>query len=219
MTQDEVDKYCESVPYNPNGRGGKRKPRYGVGINDLPHVTKIKDEFGKTRTHSGYVQWWSLLARCYCERELSKCPTYRDVLVCDDWLKASNFVAWQKTQYREEGWQLDKDLISIGNRVYSPDTCLYVPSWLNSFTLNRSSDRGEFLIGCCWNKQSKKYHANCNHPLHNSQGYLGLFDTELEAHLAWRERKLNIALELKPQMDIIDIRVYPNVVTIITNAR
>jgi len=68
VNQKEVDEFCEGVPYNPNGRGGRRKPKYGVGINDLPHITQFTDVDGKTRMHSGYNQWCSMIGRCYSDK-------------------------------------------------------------------------------------------------------------------------------------------------------
>ena len=49
--------------------------------------------------------------------------------------------------------------------------------------------------------------------------HLGLFKTPEAAHLAWKARKLELALELKPKMDEIDLRIYPRIVEIINNAK
>lgn len=218
FTQEEVDRYCESVPFDFNGRC-KRKPIHGVGINDLPHQTKLTDENGKTRRHSGYRLWNSILDRGYSENFKLKSPTYTDVTVCKEWFLASNFVTWCKMQRKDDGWQLDKDLLVIGNRVYSPETCLFVPPWLNTFTATQKKRRGDYLIGTSWHKPSKKYITHCCNPLTGEQEHLGLFTSEIEAHLVWRKRKLEHALTLKPKMDEIDIRIYPNVVEIISTAK
>jgi len=218
MTQQEIDSYCESVPYIVGAFCGKRKLKYGVGINDLPHITQFMGNDGKVVKHCGYSQWGSVLTRCYCEKYKLRQPTYVGVTVCDEWLYASNFVAWQKTQYREEGWVLDKDLLVVGNKTYSPETCIYMPQRLNTFTVDCGSARGQFLIGVSWHNARQKYVAQCKNPTSRKLEYLGLFTSELEAHVAWRKRKLEIALELKPKMDGIDLRVYPNIVSIISNA-
>lgn len=219
MTQDEVDKYCESVPAINIATRGVIRLNEGVGLNDLPHATRFIDEQGKIRTHSGYRQWSDMLIRCYSEKSRFRHPTYADVTVCDEWLKASNFVAWQKTQYREEGWQLDKDLLVVRNKVYSPETCMYIPRWLNVFTSDGGAARGKYLIGVSYHKISKKLVAQCRNPVSGRTEYLGLFEDEMEAHLAWRKRKLEHALTLKPEMDAIDLRIYPNVLIIIKFAR
>jgi len=74
------------------------------------------------------------------------------------------------------------------------------------------------LIGVSRNRHSS-YLARCSNLSTGKDEVLGFFNSELEAHLAWRKRKLELALELKPKMNKIDLRIYPNVVTVITNAR
>lgn len=105
-------------------------------------------------------------------------------------------------------WQLDKDLLFKGNKVYSPDTCLLVPRWLNNFVTENDSDRGEYMIGVCWNKSVGKFQSQVN----NGTGkpvFLGLFTDELSAHLAWKIAKLNLVEEMKSNLDAIDKRIYP----------
>jgi hypothetical protein len=89
--------------------------------------------------------------------------------MCADWLRASNFVAWKKTQYQEVDWALDKDLLVVGNKVYSPETCIYVPQWLNNFTTFRFASRGEYSIGVHLNKRLDKYQSTCQNPISNNQ--------------------------------------------------
>lgn len=218
MTQDEVDKHCESVPANTQ-RLIDRKLKFGVGLNDLSHITRLNDTEGKSRRHSGYNQWSSLLSRCYNSKELARNPSYKNVVVCKEWLSASKFIVWQKTQYREVGWNLDKDLLVVGNKIYSPEVCIYVPAWLNCFITDSKAARGGCLVGVCWNKRLAKYGSYCNNLFKGKRDFLGYFHSEFEAHLAWRKCKLNIALSLKTKMDIIDLRIYPNVITIIENTR
>lgn len=54
-----------------------------------------------------------------------------------------------------------------------------------------------------------------HNPYTKKNDNLGYFDNELDAHSAWLTRKLEIALDLKPEMDEIDLRIYLNVVEII----
>lgn len=57
-------------------------------------------------------------------------PTYEGCTVCDEWLYFSNFKKWFDENYIE-GFQLDKDIIIRGNKVYSPQTCCFVPKEIN----------------------------------------------------------------------------------------
>lgn len=147
----------------------------------------------------------------------NKRPTYINVKVCDEWLIFSNFREWW-IEHHIDGYQLDKDLLVPNNMTYSPDTCVYVPRWLNIFIIDSGASRGQHKIGVHLCKRNKLYSAQCNGSKIKSRSWLGYFNTENEAYNAWLNRKLEIALELKPEMDEIDLRIYPNVVDIIKSA-
>lgn len=182
------------------------KPRlvHGVGINDADYVTEKKETIGYVNGKQKqklvwicpyYRAWMSMLSRCYSTKYQERNPTYKGCSVSDDWLTFSVFKNWMDAQ-DWEGRQLDKDLLSEGNKVYSPDTCVFVTPMVNNFTIDRGAARGEWLIGVYWNKGAGKFVARCNNPLTKKQEHLGLFNSELEAHEAWRKRKLELAYEL-----------------------
>ena len=191
----------------------RRKPVHGVGINDAPYVTKPTVS-GELLCDPAYRAWFNMLMRAYCERCQGKQPTYVGVTVCKEWHSFSAFRVWWLANYRD-GFQCDKDLLVAGNREYGPDACIYVPSWLNSFTVDCGAVRGEFPIGVSFCKQTGKYKSQCCNPITGKQRNLGRFTTPEAAHEAWRRYKLELADQLKPDMDAIDQRIYPNVVTII----
>lgn len=173
---------------------------YGVGINDADYkVYKSSSEIvdGKRVRKVEwrcpvYVTWTSMLARCYSDKVQSKSPTYKGCTVCDEWLTFSNFRAWMiKQDYR--GKELDKDLLFKGNKVYSPETCVFVSRMVNLFMGDHGAKRGKYLIGVSWNKAKGKFVAQCCNPFLNKQENLGYFDTEKEAHEAWLKRKLELA--------------------------
>lgn len=183
-----------------------KKLVYGKGVYDLaPGLSKLK----------AYSDWKSMLERAYSEKYHLKEPSYRDVEVDKEWLFASNFMEWHNKQRIELRWQLDKDLLIPGNRVYSADTCIYVPAWLNSFTSDRRNDRGHSYIGVRQRAGTGKFEARCNNPFTKKSQYLGVFVYEDDAYNAWLEFKLSAALQLKSKMDEVDLRLYPNVVKII----
>ena len=191
----------------------RRKPVFGVGANDAPYVTKPTVS-GELLCDPAYRAWTGMLKRAYSERYHDKFPTYIGVTVCDEWHSFGAFRAWWLDSYRE-GWQLDKDLLVYGNREYVPDSCIYVPQWLNSFTADCGAVRGEFPIGVSFCNRTGRYQSQCGNPITGKQRYLGLFNTPEEAHDAWLRYKLELADQLKPEMDAIDQRIYPNVVTVI----
>lgn len=71
-----------------------------------------------------------MLSRCYTRRKGASANTYIDCYVCDEWLIFSNFKKWFDEHY-VEGWHLDKDILVKGNKVYSPETCCFVPISIN----------------------------------------------------------------------------------------
>jgi len=199
--------------YNKDNRGGVRKLIHGVGVNDANYsvAVRIRKEHNMCPVYS---EWKSMLSRAYSHNRHKVQPTYEDITVCDEWLSFSNFRVWYIDNYKE-GYQLDKDLLIFGNKKYSPETCVFVPQWLNSFTLGRDKSRGKYKIGVYWNKRANKFQSACSNPKTKKRDHLGYFNDENQAHLAWIMRKLELALELKPEMDEIDSRIYYTVIRII----
>ena len=190
-----------------------RKPIFGVGLNDADYATNPVIN-GKQIQCPAYRAWRSMVSRGYSAVYHNKRPTYTDVKVCDGWLVFSNFREWW-VEHHIDGYQLDKDLLVPNNTIYSPGTCAYVPRWLNLFIIDSGASRGQHKIGVHLCKRNNLYSAKCNGSKIKSRSWLGYFNTENEAHTAWLNRKLEIALELKPEMDEIDLRIYPNVIGII----
>jgi len=178
-----------------------KKLVYGVGINDADYVTQKMETVeyvnGKQKQILVWVcpyyrAWENMLMRCYSDKYQEKYPTYKGCSVSEEWLTFSVFKCWMERQ-DFEGNQLDKDLLFSGNKVYSEETCVFVTSMVNSFTIDRGNDRGECLIGVYWNKGAGKFRASCRNPFTKKQEHLGYFTCEVEAHQAWVKRKLGLA--------------------------
>lgn len=136
-----------------------------------------------------------MLDRCYSKKYQERWPTYIGCSVTDEWLTFSNFKNWMMTQDWQNN-QLDKDLLFEGNKVYSPETCVFVSGMVNTFTIDSGASRGEWLIGVYWHKRDGKFISRCRNPFTKKLDYLGLFNCEQEAHNAWSTRKLELAYEL-----------------------
>ena len=81
-----------------------------------------------------YRIWKGIIGRCYSEKVQRKNPTYKDVTVCKEWHNFQNFAEWYDENYNPEtmqGWQLDKDILFKCNKIYSPETCAFVPKEIN----------------------------------------------------------------------------------------
>ena len=181
-----------------------KKLVYGVGINDADYGTQKKETIGyvggkKKRKQVWicpfYRTWKNMLERCYSTKYQERNPTYIGCTVSDNWLTFTNFKAWMQKQQWEDK-QLDKDLLIEGNKVYSPNTCVFVTPMVNTFTIDCSAARGEWLVGVYWDKGANKFLSRCRNPFTKKQEYLGLFTCEQEAHETWLKRKLDLAHEL-----------------------
>ena len=214
MTNIELSLHIEAN-YPISGRGGPRKPWYGVGVNDADYATQPMVN-GVQLCEPAYRAWVSMLRRAYGKSTQKIRPTYVGVTVCKEWHSFSAFRAWWLANYRD-GWHLDKDLLVVGNREYGPSACVYIPSLINTFTIDCGASRGEFPIGVCLRKTGR-YQSSCCNPITGKQHTIGYFTTPEAAHDAWLRYKLELADQLKPDMDAIDKRIYPNVVKIIKAA-
>ena len=188
---------------------------YGVGVNDADYVVEPIINGRRVRCPA-YMSWMRMLERCYSAKCHSRYPTYIGVEVCDEWLSFMAFRKWW-VENQVDGWQLDKDLLS-DNGIYSPEACIFVPNWLNSFTIDCGAVRGEWPIGVCFDSRRRKFESQCRHPF-GKREYLGYFSTPDEAHAAWLARKLEIANELKNLMDDIDTRIFQRIIEIIGRAK
>ena len=98
---------------------------YGVGY----------DTGGRHKTRSGnkvfsksYLTWKNMLKRCYGKTERKLHYSYRDCTVDPLWHNFQNFAEWFNDNYplKEGDWQLDKDKLSSGCKIYSPKTCCFI---------------------------------------------------------------------------------------------
>ena len=109
---------------------------YGVGFIG---TGKHKASFNRKDTKI-YKDWASMIGRGYCSKTKKKYPTYKDCTVCKEWHNFQNFAEWAVQQpFYGLGYQLDKDILVRGNKLYSPETCCYVPQQINKLVLARNA--------------------------------------------------------------------------------
>ena len=112
-----------------------------------------------------YNTWNNMLQRCYEPYTVNKRPTYINCYVCEDWLNFQNFAKWYEESYYEiegEKMHLDKDILVKGNKIYSPETCIFVPNRINVLFTKTNSNRGELPIGVHYNKRNKCLCSECS---------------------------------------------------------
>lgn len=125
---------------------------------------------GTTREVSklpAYHCWKHMLVRCYSK---STRETYSDCSVSDPWKNFTIFEKWYNDNYIE-GYHLDKDLLVQGNRVYSEETCCFIPPWINSLIV----EKFKIIDGCeAGVSMRKKKWTNIYNGLYNVQ-YAGVY--------------------------------------------
>lgn len=119
------------------------------------------------------------MRRCYSEKDRHIYPTYKGVEILEEWKCFENFAQWFEENYTE-GFALDKDLICKDCKIYSPETCSFVPQEINNLLVEGGKKR-ELPRGI--RKINKRYQVR----LGTCEGtkYLGCFDTIEEANCAY----------------------------------
>lgn len=213
-----IDTGYETITSLGNIRKGLVKDRFFPVVHGVGYIGGERFKCtGNGGKQLSYNKWTNMLGRCYDKNRQESQPTYAGCTVCDEWLNYQNFAGWFNSNHDGSKVQLDKDLLFVGNKHYSPETCILVPRWLNSFTLDHGAARGEYPIGVSYVKRIGRFRAYCNDE--GSRVEFGTYETPEAAHQAWKKYKLGLALKRKIEMDEIDIRIYPNVVKIIESAR
>jgi len=182
---------------------------HGVGFNG---GSRPANRDGKPTKE--YQLWKHILERCFDEKYQNKHPTYKACSISDNFLDYALFYDWchkqigfGKVDEKCRSWCLDKDLLFTGNKLYSEDTCVFVPNEINVFFTDRGNDRGDYPVGVCFHKRDKKYVAMC--AVNGKQQHLGYFNTAQEAFVVYKPFKESLCkqLALKWQSEI-DPRAY-----------
>lgn len=173
------------------------KKYYGVGTNDVKHSVAVTGYVGGKRVNKWlcpYHQTWkTILQRCYSPRYQEKSANYVGCRVDEAWHSLSCFENWMKLQPYHDEWlagqniQVDKDFSGEGNLVYGPNTCILVPSYINT-CLSPGTSSGKEYPGV--SKHKNKFQAKVHRD--GKRKHLGLFSTQEEAYRAWKNEKLEI---------------------------
>lgn len=138
-----------------------------------------------------YTRWINMLERCYSpEWHIAK-PAYLPCETEEHWHNFQNFADWAECQvgYGVRGWQLDKDILVHGNKLYSRGTCCFVPNDLNSLLIKcGDTRRGSCVVGATFCESSGKFHAQCSRT-GTTSSFLGTFKTEGEAFICYKGHK------------------------------
>jgi len=162
-----------------------------------------------------YAVWKTMLARCYDEKTIKKNPSYIGCSVDKEWHSFQNFAEWYKKNHIHD-YQIDKDILKKGNKVYSANNCCFVPKEINVLFTNSKKNRGLYNIGVSRFKRSNKYFAQISKNSINN--YLGEFTTEKEAFLAYKKEKEDyIKIMANKYKGKITIKCYNSLINWVVN--
>ena len=176
-----------NVEYNTFKKGQIINPYiptlYGVGY--IGETSTKKD--GKSL--KSYDYWYNMIKRCYSKVYQKKQPTYVGCSVYEEWKCYANFKEWFDMNFyciNNERIDLDKDILIKGNKIYSPDTCIFVPHSINCLFTKNDKRRGNLPIGV--KLSYGKYYVSTS-KIEGVDKNLGTFNTMEEAFYAYKEAK------------------------------
>lgn len=166
----------------------------------------------KNKSH--YKLWMRVLQRCYSPNYGDMRPSYEGVTMCNEWLNFQNFAKWCDGQKffnakddNGKSYHLDKDILVKGNKIYSPETCCFVPQEINALLIRHKTRRGDLPVGVCFNKQGNNFKANftCG----GKTKHIGYFQCPEDAFNAYKVFKQSYIKSLAISWSgMIDEKVY-----------
>ena len=129
-----------------------------------------------------YQTWGGMMKRCYDPSHSVRNPTYIGCTVAPEWHNFQVFAEWYHAQTIGDGWELDKDLTVKGNKVYSAETCAFVPREINTLLINCKASRGDLPQGV--SRFRGRYKARIR--VRGKQQNIGTFSTPEAAFEAYK---------------------------------
>ena len=181
---------------------------FGIGvIGDAPISVN-----GKTLKE--YALWGNVLARCYDENFHSKVPSYLGCSVSSNFRYFPYFKDWCSKQIgfdskdeKGRSFALDKDILVKGNKVYSEDTCCFVPQEINTLFMRKRAVGDDSKNSPFFSKYHDRYISRMSK--FGKFVHLGTFTSQTEAFSLYKDTKEVYIKEIANKWkDQIDPRVY-----------
>jgi hypothetical protein len=189
-------------------------------------IDNFKDSFGNYKkyiskdgkriwTKSGQT-WNAMRARCKVDGCVqNKFDNYIGCYLSDNFKNYNYFVEWHEAQigFDLTGYDLDKDLLIPGNKIYSENTCVLIPCQLNSFMTTGNSSRGLYPQGV--NFDAGKYRAALK--INGKHKHIGHFMTPELAYNAYKLAKQAEAKRWAKRLELGEFTVDFRVITALKN--
>lgn len=173
-----------------NFKRGKVKDVFLPVIADVAYVGMDKVPAKDREKGGAYRVWIDMIKRCYDKVRYDKYKNYDDCSVCNEWLCYANFKKWYENNHYNIGNEtmcIDKDILIKGNKIYSPDTCIFVPQRINKLFVNNKACRGEYPIGVSYRKNQNLFTATVK--INNEKTIKKYCHTAEEAFYAYKNIK------------------------------
>jgi len=142
-----------------------------------------------------YITWRHMIIRGYNKKYKTKYPTYKDCTVDKEWHNFQVFAKWYtRHEFYGLGYELDKDILVRGNKVYSANTCSLVPKQVNYLLLDKYNFRGDYPVGITKNKLGGNFAVKVS--LYGKNNYLGSFTDLKEACGVYKKAKESYVKEV-----------------------
>jgi hypothetical protein len=185
----------KSIPKNRVGR--KRIPIAGLGINDMESTVATLPGEGELL----YMKWAGIFWRCYSPKCHEKYPSYMGCTVAEDWYLFSAFYAWA-VKRTWKGLHLDKDFLT-DSKIYGPDTCVFIPGWLNNLFLRPRRPPPYGYTGV--SLKDGRYQARLY--IKGTETHIGMFGTPIEAAKAYLKARRLYVESRYVEIELIDPRL------------
>ena len=176
---------------------GKIKNPYDLSVCGKGYIGVGK--YSSTKNPALYFTWHDMIRRCYDTnvKTRTRYMTYDNCEVDLEFLNLQIFGNWFDENIYfvdNERMHLDKDILIKNNKIYSKDTCIFVPSGINTlFTKRQNKRRKDYPIGVR-PTDSGKYEAYCSvspniYGGNTTNIYLGTFATKYDAFNSYKNFK------------------------------
>lgn len=176
VSTQSIEKGSVRDPYYPS--------LYGIGYIGEGNYSSVYYRCGRSLYTKAYTSWISRMGACYNPKS-NRHHNYKNAEMCKKWHNFQNYAEWYYRQVKLYGSDgcVDKDLLLLGNTVYSEVTCSYIPNAINCLFVG---NKGSTIKGASYCKSKGKWVAQLQEGSFNTKGKrtvtrLGTFNTESEA--------------------------------------
>lgn len=158
---------------HPNGSWGKFFRSEGV-----KYTTKMN------------MTWYAMQERCKKGGSVQKREsTYVGCSIADEFMDYQKFGDWYSSQvgYGAENYDLDKDILFKGNKVYSSSTCVLIPRELNRFFGHNVNGGNKYQQGVYWHSRDLVFQTQIL--VDGKIKYLGRFTTPESCYATYKAAK------------------------------